>query len=263
MKVSGLALGLLLSLLADSAAWSKSPAVTANAPKASPQVWLLKQTSAFMGQYDVYISPAGLRAEGVRSHMVIVARPPKWEIRCFNSNAHTYWTGPLNQFSPGLGSQRLLTSVGGIPCLSSITFPKSENYEQQGLKGKRFFTDDAWRAKQIALWQNGTLTKFYPRSATYFCAGEIVKDPKPAMILEHLFDTPRQSLIPVEYKYEQMKGNKRTVLLTISARQVAAPSGWLEVPPGLRTATSVEEVNMDSMSQQGMDQMLDNIRTPK
>jgi len=226
----------------------------------TPAVWLLKQQGIFSGEFDTYLSPQGLRAEGVRSHTIIIARPPRWDIVAFNTNAKTVWNGKLEDFRPTQGTQRLLTSVGGVPSLAGIKFPRSESRIQKGVKGKSYFTDAAWTAAQTALYQKNAITKLYPKYATYFGATEIPASPQARTILERLFSSPILDLVPIEYKYEQFNGTKKIILVTFSAKPGSARPDWLTVPAGLRRVGSMEEVSMDSTSQEGLDEMLDNIR---
>ena len=248
--------------LASAAADAAGPADKSktNAKATSVKVWLLKQQGIFVGQYDVYVSDQGLRAVGVRSHTVIVSRPPAWDVVAFNTNAKTMWSGKLNEFRPTQGTQRLLISVGGSPNLTAITFPRSANGTLSGVKTTRFFTDSAWTTAQTALYRKTLISKIYPKTANYVTTGEVTNCRQPISLLERLYSTPVQHLIPLEYTYVQFNGNNKIILTTASAKPSDAPRDWLTVPPGLRRVASMEEVSMDSTSQEGMNQMLDNIR---
>lgn len=229
--------------------------------KPEANVWLLKQTGILLGPCDVYVSDEGLRVQGLKSKMVIISRPPKWQIYAFNEDAQAIWSGPLSDFHLTDRSQRFFSMVG-LPTISGLSLTQEMARSELGMKGTRFYTDSRWKQEQQVLLNKKLITDQYPASATYFAATLLTKD-QPAILLEHLFDTPRKNLVPLTYEYTKFTGSKEFVLRTFSTKKVSAPINWLQVPKGLKVAHNMQEVNMDQTAKNGLEQMLQNIPAPQ
>ena len=220
------------------------------------KAWSLHQKSLILGEFDVFVSSAGLRASCKRSGLTFIAKPPLWSPIGFSIFSGSIWRPNRENFAPVNDMCKSLPMLG-LPNIWLIPVEHVGRKEESGFTCDNFSTSKAWSKDQLKQYSQGLTQRTTPLSAEYQAAN--VNLPGPAcQILEQIYGVPSCSLLPIHFTYMKMTHTIGTCLSTQSCQIATPPKNWLDVPANLKPVKTFNELNMDKGAQAGAEDLFGN-----
>lgn len=204
----------LLALVATQPAFAGSAtAAKAAAPTESAEGYELYQTSTIKGDFDVFVSSQGVKIFDRKNIQGVVARPPLWDVYSYNNVTRRVCMTPLVKYR-GMGHAADDTTGGAN--LQKIPVKPGAAFDLHGIKAVECKTTPAFEKQQLKDFEREAADPRFVKSAEMLIAEKVVIPAKAATILARFYNVPDFGVLPLQFKFVNLRDEMHTMLLTNS-----------------------------------------------
>jgi hypothetical protein len=215
----------------------------AAADRSKANGWILQQSTAFMGNQIVHISPVGIKVICQRSGMIFLSRPPFDKYDLYNPKTKKIFHGVLSNFASPVQFGEVLVNNFAF---SHIPLVKDKTTSAHGLACALYRSTAKFAETQIARAKAREMPTRNPKSAEFVVTDQISNNPVVQRLMCNWFGLPQAAGVPVEFAFRDTDNDLHRYLTMQSCeRETVRPDDFAS-PHGLKDAPSAQGINMGS-----------------
>jgi hypothetical protein len=226
---------LLLSLSALSAA-------AADQSKANG--WIIHQSTAFVGNQVVHISPIGIKVICAKSGMIFLSRPPFDKFDIYNPKTQKIFHGLLSEFKSPLGVGEYM--LNGF-AFSHIPLVKGKVATDHALSCTLYTSTPKFAEAQVLRARAKEMPTRNPKTVEFAVTQQLSSSPVVHQLMCNWFGLPQAPGVPVEFAYRDIDNDLHKYLIMLGCEREAVKAEDFVPPVGLKVTDSVQSLNMGNL----------------
>ena len=231
------------------------PVVSTAEPTRSARVdnagWTMQQTSQIVGDFDVYVTARGVKANNRKHALSLLCLAPYKEVLLYSERTKKYYSASYDTFRCPINRTLSVVNSG---LLSETPMVKKESTTYQKLPVQSYICTQAFINRQLARYRAKDLPGRAPRDVTTFTSEALKVDPKISWVLNRFYGLPGLSGFALYSEFNDLGGDKNESLITQKINRVIMADSALALPANLKKAAKHEElfVSEDTADEMGL-----------
>jgi hypothetical protein len=223
---------------------SLSALSTSAADQSKSNGWIVHQSTAFLGNQVVHISPIGIKVICQKSGMIFLSRPPFDKFDIYNPKTQKIFHGVLSEFKSPVGIGEYM--VNGF-AFSHIPLVKDKAVIDHTLACTLYTSTPKFAESQVSRVRAHEMATRNPKTVEFAVTEQVSSNPVVHQLMCNWFGLPQAPGVPVEFAYRDTDNDLHKYLVMLSCARETVKAVDFVAPAGLKVSDSVQGINMGSL----------------